>query len=160
MGRTRYIVHSLRGWLFCASLILAGACGDSGTEPVTEGISAKVNGADWKAEAFSSILTDSSFSFTATNVNKVPVERISLSLKLTSTGTYIVGGKNGAHGEWGSGTTDYSTIDSMNTVQGEVKVTTFNDKEASGTFNFTPRRDGNPESDFVTVNEGKFTILK
>lgn len=154
------IRHILLTLATALTLFGISSCSDSTTEPVETGVSAKVNGAAWTGAAVSFTHGDSSISFTASTVNTNPLEHISVSLNhIKGTGSYIVGGKDGAICEWGSDLDSYSTIDTLNTVQGEVKLTTFDSKQASGTFSFTAHRNMDENDDIVVVGEGKFTLV-
>jgi len=136
------------------------SCSESSTEPTVTSLSAKVDGAEWEASAVSFTHSDSSLSFTASTVNTTPLEHISISLDhIQGTGSYIAGGKSGAICEWGRGDDHYSTIDTLNTVQGEVKLTTFDSKQASGTFSFTAYKNGDINDEIVVINQGTFTII-
>ena len=147
---------TLRSALCCLLVLALGACAEE-TGPETTVVNAKVDGVPFTSQAVTNVHATSSLRFTA--VQAATSDTIIIDMpKIQGTGSLVIGGKGGVVAEYRAPGKYFTSIDTINTVQGSVDVSQFDDKGAVGTFTFQIYQNKDFNGDIAVVNEGSFSI--
>lgn len=154
---TRNLMNTtLRSALCCLLVLALGACAEE-TGPETTVVNAKVDGVPFTSQAVTNVHATSSLRFTA--VQAATSDTIIIDMpKIQGTGSLVIGGKGGVVAEYRAPGKYFTSIDTINTVQGSVDVSQFDDKGAVGTFTFQIYQNKDFNGDIAVVNEGSFSI--
>lgn len=145
----RYALYSL--------LALALASCSEETGPETTVVNAKVDGVAFTSQAVTHFHATSSLRFTAVQAATSDTLIIDMP-KIQGTGSLVIGGNGGVVAEYRAPGKYFTSIDTVNTVQGSVQLSQFDDKGAVGVFTFQGYRNKDANGDIVVVNEGSFSI--
>lgn len=137
------------------ALALASCAEETGPESTV--VNAKVDGVLFTSQAVTNLHATSSLRFTAVQAATSDTLVIDMP-KIQGTGSLVIGGKGGVVAEYRAPGKYFTSIDTLNSVQGSVELSQFDDKGAVGIFTFQAYQNKDANGEIVVVNEGSFSI--
>lgn len=149
-------ITPLRYAVSCLLAFALTSCSEE-TGPESTIVNAKIDGVSFTSQAVTNVHATSSLRFTA--VQAASSDTIIIDMpKIQGTGSLVIGGKGGVIAEYRASGKYFTSIDTLNAVQGSVQLSQFDDKGAVGTFTFQGYQNKDANADIVVVNEGSFSI--